>query len=174
MKSTIDLKTRIRDIPDFPKKGILFKDITTLLQDGPAFRSAIEQLVDRLAGLEATHVVAVEARGYMFGAPVAFKLGLGFVPVRKPGKLPSSTISENYELEYGHNTLEIHDDALSPGDRVLIVDDLIATGGSAMATVKLVERLGAKVVGLGCLVELAFLEGRKRLNGVPVHALLTY
>lgn len=174
MKSTIDLKTKIRDIPDFPKKGILFKDITTLLQDGPSFQAAIDQLVERLRGLDATHVVAVEARGYMFGAPVACKLGLGFVPVRKPGKLPSSTISENYELEYGHNTLEIHDDALKTGDRVVIVDDLIATGGSAMATVKLVERLGARVIGLGCLIELAFLEGRKRLNGVPVHALLTY
>ncbi|MGE0492856.1 MAG: adenine phosphoribosyltransferase [Vulcanimicrobiota bacterium] len=174
MSRIVDLRSHIRDIPDFPKPGILFKDITTLLQDQNAFRASVDQLAEAFAGVEATHVVALEARGYIFGAPLAYKLGLGFVPVRKPGKLPAETVSVDYELEYGTNTLHIHHDALNQGDRALVIDDLIATGGSAAATVALVERLGAQVVGFGCVIELTFLQGRDKLNGLPVQALLSY
>lgn len=174
MSRIVDLRSHIRDIPDFPKPGILFKDITTLLQDQNAFRASVDQLAEAFSGVEATHVVALEARGYIFGAPLAYKLGLGFVPVRKPGKLPAETVSVDYELEYGTNTLHIHHDALNRGDRALVIDDLIATGGSAAATVALVERLGAQVVGFGCVIELTFLQGRDKLNGLPVQALLSY
>lgn len=174
MTDMIDLKSRIRDIPDFPEKGILFRDVTTLLRDAAAYRQAIEQMTDHFRAARATHVVAVEARGYMFGAPLAYNLSLGFVPVRKPGKLPYATISQDYSLEYGKNVLEIHDDALRQGDRVLIIDDLIATGGSAKATATLVEKLGAEVAGVGFLIELSFLNGRECLEGYDVFSLLTY
>ncbi|HXE71398.1 MAG TPA: adenine phosphoribosyltransferase [Candidatus Nitrosotenuis sp.] len=174
METLIDLKERIRDIPDFPQKGILFRDITTLLQDGSAFRYAVDRLVDQFRGTEATHVAAVEARGYIFGAPLAHALNLGFVPVRKPGKLPSETLREEYELEYGKNILEIHNDALKAGDKVIVVDDLIATGGSARATARLVEKLGARVVGFCFLIELTFLNGRQALDGYEVFSLITY
>lgn len=174
MSHVIDLRDHIRDIPDFPKPGILFKDITTLLAEPKAFKHTIDLLAERFAGAEASSIVALEARGYIFGAPLAYTMGLGFVPVRKPGKLPADTISVDYDLEYGSNTLEIHRDALRGNDRVLIIDDLIATGGSAAATVKLVEQLGAKVVGLGCVIELEFLEGRKLLGDIPVEVLLAY
>lgn len=177
MESTepmIDLKTRIRDIPDFPEKGILFRDITTLLKDPEAFRQVIDHMTDYFRDSRATHVCAVEARGYMFGAPLAYNLGLGFVPVRKPGKLPFDTISQAYELEYGKNVLELHRDAVGPGDRILIVDDLIATGGSSKATAQLVEKLGAEVAGFGFLIELGFLEGRRALDGYEVYSILQY
>lgn len=170
----MNLDEYIRDIPDFPKEGIIFKDITTLVGHAQAFRSTLDQLQGRFEKYEAQAVVALEARGYIFGAPLADRMGLRFVPVRKPGKLPADTISQDYDLEYGSNTLEIHKDALSPGERVLIIDDLIATGGSAGATVALVEKLGAKVVGMGLVIELAFLKGRERLGDIPIESLLTY
>lgn len=170
----MNLADHIRDIPDFPKEGILFKDITTLIGHPQAFRATLDQFEERFKDLGATAIVALEARGYIFGAPLADRLGIRFVPVRKPGKLPYETISEDYELEYGSNTLEIHSDALSAGEKVLIIDDLIATGGSAAATISLVGKLGAEVLALGCVIELAFLEGRQKLGEVPVEALLTF
>jgi adenine phosphoribosyltransferase len=170
----MNLAEHIRDIPDFPKEGILFKDITTLIGHPPAFRATLDRFEERFRGVEASAIVALEARGYIFGAPLADRLGLRFVPVRKPGKLPFDTISEDYELEYGSSTLEIHSDALKPGEKVILIDDLIATGGSAAATAALVRKLGAEVVALGCVIELAFLNGRQRLGGIPVEALLTY
>lgn len=170
----MNLEPYIRDIPDFPKEGIIFKDITTLVGNADAFRASLDQLQSRFADCQATAVVAVEARGYIFGAPLADRMGLRFVPVRKPGKLPSETIRQDYDLEYGSNTLEIHADALAPGEKVLLIDDLIATGGSAAAAVALVEKLGGEVVGFGAIIELAFLDGRTKLNGVPVESLLTY
>ena len=170
----MNLEDHIRDIPDFPKEGIIFKDITTLIGHADAFRASLDQLQARFVDTGATAVVALEARGYIFGAPLADRMGIRFVPVRKPGKLPADTIQQDYDLEYGSNTLEIHRDALMDGEKVLIIDDLIATGGSAAATVTLVEKLGAKGVGFGAIIELAFLEGRTKLNGVPVESLLIY
>jgi len=170
----IDLKSRIRDIPDFPEKGILFRDVTTLLKDPAAFRQVIDQMTDYFRDSRATHVCAVEARGYMFGAPLAYNLNMGFIPVRKPGKLPYDTISQAYELEYGKNVLELHRDAVGPGDRVLVVDDLIATGGSSRATAQLIETLGAEVAGFGFIIELGFLKGREALEGYEVYSLLQY
>lgn len=169
-----DLAPLIRDIPDFPKKGIVFKDITTLLKDGPAFRDAISQLIQGVSGYQFDRVVGMESRGFIFAAPIACQLGLGFVPVRKLGKLPGETISTEYELEYGTNTLEVHADAIEPGQRVLIVDDLLATGGTVSATIDLVERLGGTVACLAFLVELDFLRGRDRLQGHPVVSLVHF
>jgi adenine phosphoribosyltransferase len=170
----MDLSDHIRDIPDFPKEGIVFKDITTLVGHAEAFRVSLDRLQARFSETEATAVVALEARGYIFGAPLADRMGLRFVPVRKPGKLPADTITQDYDLEYGSNTLEIHRDALTQGERVLIIDDLIATGGSAGATVALVEKLGATVVGFGAIIELSFLDGRSQLGGISVESLLTF
>jgi adenine phosphoribosyltransferase len=170
----MNLSDHIRDIPDFPKEGIIFKDITTLVGHAEAFKSSLDQLQARFENTEATAVVALEARGYIFGAPLADRLGLRFVPVRKPGKLPADIISQDYDLEYGSNTLEIHRDALKKGEKVIIVDDLIATGGSAAATVSLVEKLGGEVVGFGAIIELAFLKGTEKLNGVPFESLLSF
>ncbi|MFA5505851.1 MAG: adenine phosphoribosyltransferase [Vulcanimicrobiota bacterium] len=170
----MNLAEHIREVPDFPKEGILFKDITTLVGHAEAFRASLDQLQDRFRDSQADAVVALEARGYLFGAPLADRLGLRFVPVRKTGKLPADTIKQDYDLEYGSNTLEIHRDALSPGERVLIIDDLIATGGSAAATVKLVEKLGAVVVGFGAIIELSFLNGRSMLGDIKVESLLTF
>lgn len=170
----MDLAKKIRDIPDFPKEGILFKDITTLIKDPQAFREAIDLLVDRYAGEQIDVVVAVEARGYIFGAPIAYKLGAGFVPVRKVGKLPAETVREEYELEYGTDAVEMHRDAIEPGQKVLIVDDLIATGGSAAATARLVERLGGDVVGIAFLIELAFLNGVDKLKEYDVFTIIQY
>ena len=170
----MNLAEHIRDIPDFPKEGIIFKDITTLVGNAEAFKASLDQLQERFQTSDATAVVALEARGYIFGAPLADRLGMRFVMVRKPGKLPADTITQDYDLEYGSNTLEIHKDALAPGEKVLIIDDLIATGGSAEATVALVEKLGAKVVGFGAIIELAFLKGRSKLDGVAVESLLTF
>jgi len=170
----IDLASRIRDIPDFPVEGILFRDITTLLQDADSFRAAIDQLHREVDGLQVDVVVGMESRGFIFAAPLAYLLGVGFAPVRKLGKLPSDTISVEYELEYGTNTLEIHQDAITPNQRVLIVDDLLATGGTVEATVDLVRQLGGKVVAAAFLVELKALGGRARLDGYPVISLVTY
>jgi adenine phosphoribosyltransferase len=153
----------IVDIPDYPEPGVVFKDITPVLANGEAFSAVVNDLAERFEGLGVTKVIGAEARGFLVGAPVAYRLGAGFVPARKPGKLPRETITENYELEYGTDALEIHADVLGPNDVVLIVDDLIATGGTAVAMVKLVERCGAKLAGLGFLMELAFLNPRPLL-----------
>jgi len=170
----IDLASRIRDVPDFPQKGILFKDITTLLKDGPAFREAIDALTRTVRDCNVEVVVGMESRGFIFAAPIAYNLGVGFAPVRKLGKLPADTISAEYALEYGTNTLELHVDAIADGQRVLVVDDLLATGGTVGATIDLVERLGGEVVGTAFLVELTFLDGRRRLDGYRVTTLISY
>ena len=170
----MDLAKMIRDVPDFPKEGILFKDITTLIKEPRAFREVIDRLADHYAGQEIDLVVAVEARGYIFGAPIAYKLGAGFVPVRKEGKLPAETVREEYELEYGTDSVEMHRDAIQPGQKVLIVDDLIATGGSAAATARLVERLGGEVVSIAFLIELSFLKGVEKLKDYDVFTMIEY
>lgn len=170
----MNLENYIRDIHDFPKEGIVFKDITTLVGHADAFKHSLDQLQARFANCGATAVVAVEARGYIFGAPLADRMNMRFVPVRKPGKLPYETIQEDYDLEYGSNTLEIHSDALEKGEKVIIIDDLIATGGSAAAAIALVEKLGAQVVGFGAIIELAFLDGRTKLGDIPVESLLSF
>lgn len=164
----VDLVELIRDVPDFPIEGILFKDITPLLQDADAFRCAVELLAQPYAAAQIDKVVAIESRGFIFGAPLAYRLGAGFVPIRKPGKLPSSTIQVEYSLEYGTNTLEMHTDAIRPGERLLLVDDLLATGGSARAAIDLVQQLGGVVVGLAFLVELESLGGVEKLTGYDV------
>jgi adenine phosphoribosyltransferase len=170
----LQLETLIRAIPDFPLPGILFRDITPMLKDARGFKAAIDRFVDAYRDARLDLVVAIEARGYIFGAPLAYALGTGFVPVRKPGKLPGTRLSEEYALEYGTNTLEIHDDAVGHGQRVLVVDDVLATGGTAAATGRLLHRLGADVVGYAFLVELAFLNGRELLGTKPVTAFVTY
>ncbi|MGH2784610.1 MAG: adenine phosphoribosyltransferase [Actinomycetota bacterium] len=168
------LRTRIRDIPDFPKPGIVFKDITPLLADEVAFSTVIDEIVVSFGRGTIDKVVGIEARGFIVAAPVAYHFGAGFVPVRKSGKLPWETVSETYELEYGEETLEIHRDAIVPGDRVAIVDDVLATGGTASATAKLVEQLGGKVQGMAFLIELGFLNGRERLSDYEILSLVTY
>jgi adenine phosphoribosyltransferase len=170
----IDLASRIRDVPNFPVDGILFKDITTLLKEGPSYREAIDRLYEEVKDLKPDVVVGMESRGFIFAAPLAYLLGVGFVPVRKLGKLPAETISAEYELEYGTNTLEIHRDAISEGARVLIVDDLLATGGTVGATVDLVRQLGGNVVGTAFLIELKALRGRSHLDGHAVISVLTF
>ena len=168
------LRARVRDVPDFPKPGILFRDLTPLMGDGAAMRACIEVLVERVAPYRPDVVVAVESRGFIFGAPVAAALGVGFAPVRKPGKLPSRTLRRSYDLEYGTDSLEMHADAVRAGGRVVIVDDLLATGGTAAATVELVREQGAVVAAAVFVVELTFLLGRTRLAGVPVEAVISY
>lgn len=168
------LEGHIRDVPDFPEPGVVFKDITPLLADGPALRSSIDAMAAPFAEVRVDKVLGVEARGFILAAPVAAMMGVGFVPVRKPGKLPWQVEHQEYELEYGTDRLEIHRDAVAPGERVLIVDDVMATGGTAAATVGLVDRLGGEVVGLSFLIELAFLNGRDRLPGRTISAVLTY
>jgi adenine phosphoribosyltransferase len=164
------VKIAIRDIPDFPKPGIIFKDITPVLNNPTLFRDVIDMFTERVKAVKADKIAVVESRGFIFGAPVAHALGIGLVPVRKKGKLPYKTIEETYALEYGTATIEVHEDAFMAGERVVIIDDLLATGGTAMATAKLIERLGAKVAELQFLVELGFLEGRKKLAGYSVFA----
>ncbi|WP_431915049.1 adenine phosphoribosyltransferase [Nonomuraea jabiensis] len=160
---------RIRDVPDYPKPGVMFKDITPLLGD----HVAMAAVVDELAGLhQVDKIVGIEARGFILAAPVAYRAQAGFVPVRKKGKLPAETLEESYDLEYGSATIEVHRDAFTPGDRVLVVDDVLATGGTARAAVDLVKRAGAEVVGIAVLMELAFLKGRERLTGVDLHSLV--
>jgi adenine phosphoribosyltransferase len=168
------LKALIRDIPDFPKKGIVFKDITTLLADGPAFAHSIDLLAARYQSRGIDRVVAMEARGFIFGAPLAVRLGAGFVPVRKKGKLPHETIEETYALEYGQDTLQMHRDGLIQGHRVLVVDDVLATGGTAAAVARLVQALKADIVECAFLMELGFLNGRAKLEPIPTFALIQY
>jgi adenine phosphoribosyltransferase len=168
------LKARIRHVPDFPKAGILFYDITTLLQDPAGFREAVDAIAAPFVGDGVDLVVGIESRGFIFGSAVADRLKTGFAPVRKPGKLPSSTVRVSYDLEYGTDALEIHDDAVRPGQRVLIVDDLLATGGTARAASDLVRRLGGQVSALAFLIELAGLQGRAKLEGERLHSVLTY
>jgi adenine phosphoribosyltransferase len=170
----MDLTTYIRDIPDFPKPGILFKDITPLLGDPPAFACAIEAMAEAVAELTVTKLLGIESRGFIFGGALALRTGLGFVPVRKPGKLPFTTIRETYALEYGQDSLEIHHDAVKRGERVAVVDDLLATGGTALAAIRLAEKLGAEVAGVVCLVELDFLHGREKLEGYRVRSLIHF
>jgi len=169
-----ELKKLIREVPDFPKQGILFYDITTLLKNGPGFRQVIDALKTHYQGANVDTVIGIEARGFIFAPALAYALGAGFVPMRKPKKLPSERVSVSYELEYGSDSLEIHKDAIENGHRVLIVDDLLATGGTATAAAKLVEKVGGKVAGLGFVVELTFLNGRGKLNGYDVFSLLQY
>ncbi|HPG37795.1 MAG TPA: adenine phosphoribosyltransferase [bacterium] len=170
----MDLKKIIRQVPDFPKKGINFIDITTLINDGPALREAVKQMKDHYRDTAIDVIVGIESRGFIFGAILAHELGLGFVPVRKPGKLPAATIRESFALEYGQDAIEIHLDALKKGQRVLIVDDLLATGGTVQAAAHLVERLDAIVVGCCFLVELDFLGARKKLAGYRIESLVHY
>ena len=173
MNST-QLKSLIREIPDFPKPGILFYDITTLLKDKLGYATLIDQLSEQYVGKDIDLVLGMEARGFIFAPALAYRLNAGFVPVRKPGKLPAETAKVSYDLEYGSNTLEIHKDAIQKGQRVIIIDDLLATGGTAEATVKLAKSLGAEVAGLGFVVELDFLKGRDKLKGLDVFSILNY
>jgi adenine phosphoribosyltransferase len=170
----MNLTELIRDIPDFPVPGILFRDITTLLKDGDAFVQVIDQLSNKLSGLQVDKVVAIESRGFIFGAPIAYKLQAGFVPVRKLGKLPADTVSAEYDLEYGTNTVEMHRDAIKAGERVVVVDDLLATGGTTRATIELVEQLGGEIVGLAFLIELTELGAREYLEGYNIVTLIRY
>ena len=172
----LQIESLIRAIPDFPIPGILFRDITPLLKDREGFKAAVDLFVDKYKRAEIDYVVAIEARGYMLGAPLAYSIGAGFVPVRKPGKLPGTKFTEEYALEYGTNSLEIHDDAIGHGQRVLVVDDLLATGGTAAATARLIERLGAEITGFAFLIELSFLDGRSTLEGLghEVTSFVTY
>lgn len=171
---TVDLASKIRDIPDFPKEGIVFKDIMPLLADAEAFRTAIDALAEFAEPRRPDLVLGAEARGFMLGGALAYKLGCGFVAARKPGKLPWETVSAEYELEYGLDSLELHADAIGRGARVLVHDDLLATGGTARAKVELVEQLGGEVVGLAFVIELAFLHGREKLAGYDVYSLIQY
>jgi adenine phosphoribosyltransferase len=168
------MKSLIRSIPDFPIPGILFRDVTPLIKDKDGFRSAIDMMAEAYTNSRIDYVVAIEARGYIFGAPVAYRLGAGFIPVRKPGKLPFDKINVDYELEYGTNTLEMHADAVAHGKRVLVVDDLLATGGTAAATGQLLHKLGADLVGYAFLVELPALKGRAKLAGSDVRSFITF
>lgn len=170
----MDFKQYIRVIPDFPQPGIRFKDITTLLKEGEAYKAAIEELAQFAKELDAEVVAGPEARGFVVGAPLAFSLGLGFIPVRKSGKLPYETIKADYSLEYGKDALAMHVDAIQPGQRVLIADDLLATGGTITTTINLVEQLGGKVVGAAFFIELSYLEGRQKLGDIPVKSLVQY
>jgi adenine phosphoribosyltransferase len=169
-----DLKAAIREIPDWPKKGILFYDVTTLLKQGSRFQQTVDALIDPYKDLQVDLVLGIEARGFIFAPPVAYALKAGFVPVRKPGKLPAETLQASYELEYGTDSLEIHKDAIKPGQRVVIVDDLIATGGTAKAVAGMVETMGADLLGLAFLVELTFLKGRDKLTQYNLHSILKY
>jgi adenine phosphoribosyltransferase len=168
------LKKMIREVPDFPKKGILFYDITTLLKDKVGFATLIDALSEHYLNEKIDTVLAIEARGFIFGPALAYRLNAGFVPIRKPGKLPAETVRLTYDLEYGQDTLEIHKDAIKPGQRVIIVDDLLATGGTANACARLAKSLGADIAGMGFVVELDFLNGREKFNGTEVFSLLHY
>jgi adenine phosphoribosyltransferase len=171
---TAELRAKIRDIKDFPTEGVLFKDITTLLKDGPAFRYVIDTFARRYQTEHVDVVVGIESRGFIFGGAIAHQLNAGFVPVRKLGKLPGKTIEVEYELEYGRDALAVHEDGIKPGQRVLAVDDLLATGGTMAATLRLVERLGGAVVACEFLIELRFLKGRERLKGYRIESLIQY
>ena len=170
----MDFKKYIRNIPDFPIKGILFRDITTLLKDQAAFKSALDKLYKVTSHYKADKIAAIESRGYIFASVIAYKMGAGFIPIRKPGKLPAATIKRSYKLEYGTNELEIHKDALVKGEHVILIDDLLATGGTAAASVELIEALGGTVSAIIFLIELADLEGRKLISNYNVHSLISY
>ncbi|SEL29067.1 adenine phosphoribosyltransferase [Maribacter orientalis] len=170
----MDLRSLIRDVPDFPKEGVIFKDITLLLQNSDALKETTNALIKLLNGQKIDKVVGMESRGFIFGPMLANRLNAGFVPIRKPGKLPSTTLSETYDLEYGTDTLEIHIDAIEKGDKVLIHDDVLATGGTANAACKLIERLGGEIVQCNFLIELTFLNGSSKINGYPTQSLLKY
>jgi len=170
----MDLKSLIRDVPDFPKPGIMFRDITTLLRDAEGLRYTIDTMAEKCSCLNVDFVIGMESRGFIFGAPLAYKLNAGFLPVRKPGKLPAPVYCIEYELEYGTDKLEIHQDAAAPPARVLIIDDVIATGGTAAATAQLLEQMGCELAGFGFIIELSGLEGRKKLPDVPIVTLVEY
>lgn len=170
----MDIKSKIRVIEDFPEKGISFKDITTLIKEKEAFKEIVDRIVEDLRNKQIDYIVGPEARGFLFGAAVAYALGVGFIPVRKPGKLPSETIREEYELEYGTNILEIHRDAIKEGDKIAIVDDLLATGGTVLSAAKLIEKLGGEVVAMEFLIELEFLNGRDRLKDYHINTVVKY
>jgi adenine phosphoribosyltransferase len=169
-----EVKAAIRSIPDFPKPGILFYDITTILQDPKHFSRVMDTLVERYASMDIDKILAMEARGFIFAAPLALAINAGFVPLRKPGKLPYRTVSESFELEYGTDSLEMHEDAIERGERVLVLDDLLATGGTAAASIRLARNRGAEVVEAGFVIELTFLGGRKRLGDVPVYSMIQF
>lgn len=173
-ESNMHLKQYIRDIPDFPIPGIMFRDITTLLASPEGFRTAIDGLLAPYQGVQIDKVVVIESRGFIFGTPMAYALNAGVVPVRKPGKLPADTLTEEYDLEYGTNSLQIHTDAIERGERVIIVDDLLATGGTVDATIRLVNDLGGEIIGISFLAELTDLHGRERVKDVPVYSLVQY
>ena len=170
----MDLTKYIYDVPNYPIDGIIFKDITPLLQNNEAFKFAVKELSNFAKECGATIIMGPDSRGFIFGCPVACELNLGFVPIRKPGKLPRETIEEKYDLEYGSNTLCIHSDAIKPNDKVVIIDDLLATGGTLEAAIKLVNKCGAEVVGIGCVIELVDLKGREKVNNIKVHTLIQY
>ena len=170
----MDLKSYVTIVPDYPKEGISFKDITTIMDNGEAYKYATDQIVEFAKKVGTDIIVGPEARGFIIGCPVAYALEVGFAPVRKPGKLPRETIAVEYDLEYGKDSLTIHKDAIKPGQRVLIVDDLLATGGTVNATVELVEKLGGVVAGCAFLIELSYLDGREKLKGYDIQALITY
>jgi adenine phosphoribosyltransferase len=170
----MDFKPYIRVIPDFPQPGIRFKDITTLLKDGAAYKAAIDELAQFAREMQADVIAGPEARGFVVGAPLAYTLGLGFVPIRKSGKLPYESIKADYSLEYGKDALAVHVDAIQPGQRVLIADDLLATGGTITTTINLIEQLGGKVVGAAFFIELTYLDGRQKLGDIPVKSLVQY
>ncbi len=170
----MDLKSYVRDIPDWPKEGVVFKDITPLLGNRDSFKYAIDAIADHYKGKQIDMILGAEARGFIIASALAYRMGCGFIPARKPGKLPYNTLSAEYELEYGTDSLEMHEDAIKPNERVLVVDDVIATGGTAAAKVKLVEQLGGEVIGIAFLIELAFLNGRDKLNGYDVYSLIKY
>ncbi len=169
-----ELRRMIRDVPDFPVRGILFRDITTLLKDSTGFKTSVDMLAERLRSCNAQKVVAIESRGFIFGAPLAYLLGAGFVPARKLGKLPAATVNAEYALEYGTNSVEMHRDSIMPGERVIIVDDLLATGGTTRATIQLVQHLGGEVVALAYLIELSFLKAREQLDKYEIVTLIQY
>lgn len=170
----INLKDYIRDIPDFPKQGIIFKDITPLLKDNKAFQAMVDAFVEMYKGKKIDSVVAVEARGFILGSAVAYKLGVGLIPVRKKGKLPAKTRSVTYALEYGTDTLEMHHDAISKGDNILVIDDVLATGGTIKAVTDLIKELEGKIIGVAFLMELSFLNGKNKLKDLPIQSLITY
>lgn len=170
----MDLSKLIRDVADFPKKGIIFKDITTILNNKKALAQMIDQLAKQIKGKKIDYIVCAESRGFIFGGALAYKINAGFVPVRKPGKLPYKTFKHSYELEYGTDSLEIHQDAFPKGARVLILDDLLATGGTTNAMIELVKKVGGKVAAIAYLIELTFLDGRKKLSGYPIYSLIKY
>ena len=174
MNNSEKIKSMIREIPDFPKKGILFRDITTLLKDKDAFKLAIDKMAEQVKDKKVDLIVGAESRGFLIGSALAYKMNCGFIPVRKKGKLPYKTISEEYALEYGTDTLYMHEDAIKKGDNVLVVDDLIATGGTALAMIKMVEKLGGNVIGSSFLIELEELNGRKEIEKYPINVLIKY